>query len=68
MTPLPTRIDRMPKPQAEDDRLLPRRVIALALNMVPRAWWKVLPLSEDSMPVRAVEKALDAAGYRIVER
>ena len=72
MTALPSIIDRMPP---SEPRLLPKRVVAVALNSVPHEWWpgkkskggRAL-LSEDSLPVRAVLLALDKAGYDVVER
>lgn len=65
MTGLPRRTDRMPR---ETETLTPARVVAVALNAVPYEFWKHLPLSETSEPVRSVLKGLELEGYQLVRR
>jgi hypothetical protein len=71
MPPLPTSTDRMPlssrKPRA-GPLIDPDEAIAMALNSIPYEWWKKMPLSEQSQPVREVLNALRLAGYKIVPR
>lgn len=71
MTDLPHAIDLMPlearKPRA-GPLLDPDEVIACALNGIPYEWWKKMPVSESSKPVREVMTALHLAGYKIVPR
>lgn len=66
--PIPTRIDRMPpdhrKPRC-GPLLDPDEVIAHSLNAVPTEWWRHMPLSADSLPVKAVMDGLRLAGYEI---
>lgn len=66
---LPTRTDRMPLPMRKPRAgplLDPDEVIACALNGVPYEFWKRMPLSPSSQPVREVINALRLAGYKIV--
>jgi hypothetical protein len=68
---LPRSIDRMPlearKPRA-GPLLDPDEAIALSLNGVPFEWWKHMPLSENSVPVREILNGLRIAGWKIVPR
>lgn len=65
---LPSIVDRMPvssrKPRA-GPLLDPDEVIAMALNGIPYEWWKHMPLSESSQPVREILNGLRLAGYKI---
>lgn len=67
-TALPASIDRMPiahrKPRA-GPLLDADEAIAIALNGVPYEFWKHMPLSPSSQPVREVINGLRLAGYDI---
>jgi hypothetical protein len=65
---LPVIVDRMPLPMRKPRAgplLDPDEVIACALNGVPYEFWKRMPLSATSQPVREVLNALRFAGYKI---
>jgi hypothetical protein len=68
MSQLPPSIDRMPieqrKPRA-GPLLDPDEVIACSLNGITHEWWRHMPLSASSIPVREVLNGLRLAGYKI---
>jgi hypothetical protein len=65
MTSLPKSVDRMPEASSAGPPFSPRFLIAAALSMIPFSWSGKM-LSEESIPVRAVEDALRQGGYKIV--
>ena len=65
---LPVRIDRMPvesrKPRA-GPLLDIEEAIACGINSIPFEWWKHMPVSPSSEPVKAIRDSIRMAGYTI---
>jgi len=66
MTALPTRIDRMP--DQNDTTATPEWALAMAINLIPRAFWEECPFSDESRTVQQIRKNLEVCGFEIVRK